>query len=100
MCGPATGDTCMMADTHPDSVRPPAAGAEERLDTRLPTESNEERPMHARRNACRVAGPSALLVSALLVIAADPAIAADDPAELIGAPASVAITPAEANLSG
>ena len=56
--------------------------------------------MHARRNACRVAGPWALLVSALLVLAADPAIAADDPAGLIGTPASVAIAPAEATLSG
>ncbi|MEJ7638405.1 MAG: Ig-like domain-containing protein [Singulisphaera sp.] len=56
--------------------------------------------MHARRNACRVAGAWALLVSALLVLAADSAIAADDPAQLVGAPASVAITPAEATLSG
>ena len=56
--------------------------------------------MHARRNACRVAGTLALLVSALLVLAADPAIAADDPAGLIGTPSSVEITPAEATLSG
>ncbi len=56
--------------------------------------------MHARRNACRVAGARALLVSALLVLAADPAVAADDPAQLIGVPTSVAITPIDATLSG
>jgi hypothetical protein len=56
--------------------------------------------MHARRNAGRVAGTWALLLSALLVAAADSAIAADDPAELVGTPASVAIAPAEATLSG
>ncbi len=56
--------------------------------------------MHARRNACRVAGCWALFVSALLAPAADSAVAAEDPTGLVGTSASVAITPAEATLSG
>src|SRR4051794_26357911 len=60
-----------------------------------PPRRKEERPMHARRNP----GPFGLaLAVATLLIAADTA-RADEPAPL-GTPASVAIAPTEATLSG
>ena len=58
--------------------------------------------MHARGNARRIAGPLGLAVAIVLSVVVDAtwARAGEDPAGLLGTPASVAITPAEATLSG
>src|SRR5262245_47387334 len=62
----------------------------------------EERSMHARRNARRIAWPLGLAVAAIVstVVDGTPTGGEDDPGGSLGSPASVAIAPTEATLAG
>jgi hypothetical protein len=58
--------------------------------------------MHAHENARRIAGPLGLAAAIVLLVVVDApeTKAGEEPAGLLGTPATVAITPAEATLSG